>query len=110
MSEKLFIVTRADLPPGARAAQSVHAALLFAHDHPDEESAWFAGSNNLVLLEAPDERALVELCKRAWDAGIPYSVFTEPDFGDATTAVAIAPAGYRLVSNLPLTLREKKAA
>jgi peptidyl-tRNA hydrolase len=105
MSDKLFIVTRADLPPGARAAQSVHAALAFAFDHPEVAGEWHEGSNNVVLLEAKDERALVELWRRAWDAGVPYSVFTEPDLGDATTGVAIGPAGHKLVSSLPLTLR-----
>jgi peptidyl-tRNA hydrolase len=110
MSDKLFIVTRADLPPGARAAQSAHTALAFAFDHPVLAAEWHGQSNNIVLLEAPDERALVELWRRAWDAGVPYSVFTEPDMGDATTGVAIGPAGHRLVSSLPLTLREPKRA
>jgi len=110
MSDKLFIVTRADLPPGARAAQLAHAALAFAFEHPEIAGAWHRGSNNIVLLEATDERALIELWKRAWDAGIPYSAFTEPDFGDAMTAVAIGPSGHRLVSSLPLALREPKKA
>jgi peptidyl-tRNA hydrolase len=110
MSDKLFIVTRADLPPGARAAQLAHAALAFAFEHPEIAGAWHRGSNNIVLLEAKDERALVELWRRAWDENVPYSVFTEPDFGDATTAVAIGPEGWRLVSSLPLALREPKKA
>lgn len=52
INDKLFIITRADLPPGVIAAQSVHAALAFAHEHPEVEGAWFAGSNNIVLLAA----------------------------------------------------------
>jgi len=109
-NDKVFIITRADLPPGAIAAQSVHAALAFAHEHPEITGAWFSGSNNIVLLAVPDEAALLELAARAREHGAPCSTFTEPDFGDSTTGVAIGPSGWRLVSSLPLALREKKAA
>ena len=110
MSEKLFIVTRSDLAPGARAAQSVHAALAFAYEHQDLFRQWYEGSNNIVLVETSNEGALVRLEDRAVAAEIPCSLFKEPDFGDAVTGVAIASAGGKLVSNLPLTLREPKAA
>lgn len=104
-NSKLFIITRADLPPGAIAAQSVHAALAFAHDYEDEYRAWYKGSNNIVLLSVPDEAALIALAKRALDAGVSYAVFREPDFGDTVTGVALGSAGARLVSSLPLALR-----
>lgn len=106
---KLFIVTRSDLAPGARVAQSVHAALQYAHEHRDATRTWFESSNNLVALEAPDEPWLVSIAERARAAGVPVSVFREPDFGDAVTAIALGPAGARLVSSLPLALRPPKS-
>jgi hypothetical protein len=38
--EKLYIVTRRDLHPGARLAQSVHAAVAYALEHPAATRAW----------------------------------------------------------------------
>lgn len=110
MNDKLFIITRADLPAGARAAQLTHTALAFAFTFPELARAWHDRSNNIVLLEAPDEAALFALAHRARVAGVPCITFTEPDLGDATTGVALGPTGYRLVSSLPLALRDKRAA
>jgi hypothetical protein len=111
MSDKLFIVTRADLPPGARAAQSVHAALAFAHEHPDVCGSWYRGSNNIVVLEAPDEDALIMLMHATENApGVTCSAFKEPDFDDEVTAIAVSHAAHRLVSHLPLALKEPKRA
>lgn len=102
---KLYVITRSDLLPGARAAQSVHAALAFAHEHPDVEAPWHEASNNLVLLEVPDEAALLALGEAAKRRGVACSLFTEPDLNDALTAIALGPEGRPLVSCLPLTLR-----
>lgn len=108
--DKLFIVTRSDLPPGAIAAQSVHTALAFAHEYPFEWRTWYLGSNNIVLLAARDESDLLRLAERARDAGVSCAVFREPDFQNTVTGVAIGPAGWKLVSSLPLALRQPKAA
>jgi peptidyl-tRNA hydrolase len=108
--DKLFIVTRADLPPGAIAAQSTHVALAFAVEHPEVFRVWHGGSNNIVLLSVPDEGALVRLASRAVKADVECTFFKEPDFGDSVTAVAIGPSGWRLVSSLPLALRKPKQA
>lgn len=110
MNDKLFIITRSDLPPGARAAQSAHTALAFAFTFPEAARRWHEQSNNIVLLEAPDEDALCALAHRARVAGVPCITFTEPDLGDATTGVALGPTGYRIVSNLPLAFRAPRAA
>ena len=100
---KLFIVGRRDLPPGLRVAQMFHAARQFAEEYPEIEGTWFRESNTIVLLEVPDEAALLELASRA--EGVPTSEFSEePDLG--LTALALAPEGYRLVSSLPLALRD----
>jgi len=110
MNDKLYIITRSDLSPGSRAAQSVHGALAFAHEHPEVTGTWYRSSNNIVLLETENEVALLELAMKAKANGVPCSVFKEPDFEDATTSIAIGPSGWRLVSSLPLALREPKRA
>ena len=110
MIDKLFVITRSDLPPGARAAQLTHGALDFAFEFPELAREWHDTSNNIVLLEAHDEAALVALAHRAHVAGVPCVTVTEPVLDDAVTSVAIGPTGYRLVSCLPLALREKRAA
>jgi len=109
---KLYVVIRSDLPPGAQAAQATHGAIAFVMNHPVIARYWHLKSNNLVLLQVPSEECLKHLATRAKDAGIDHAVFREPDFDDTVTAVAIEPAGRRLVSNLPLALKvvSKKAA
>lgn len=102
---KLYVIVRADLAPGALCAQAVHAALAFAHTHPDLAREWYADSGNLVILAAPDERALYALCERVGAVGVPSASFREPDYADSLTALALAPSGARLVSCLPLALR-----
>jgi hypothetical protein len=57
-----------------------------------------------------DEADLVRLSERARSAGVSFAVFREPDFQNTVTGVAIAPAGWKLVSSLPLALRPPKAA
>jgi len=103
---KVYIVTHANLKPGARAAQSAHAAFAFSIEHRDVVIDWSESSNNLVLLEVDDEPALRKLVRDAHLQAVPYSAFHEPDFGDALTAVALGPTGMKLVSNYRLCLRD----
>lgn len=101
---KLYLVTRRDLPPGARASQLCHAGRAFAAQHAEVERAWFETSNTLALLEARDEQALMRLAWDATMAGVPWSYFREPDLADTVTAIAIGPSGAALVRRLPLAL------
>jgi hypothetical protein len=41
MENKLYIITRSDLPPGARCAQSCHALRAFVEAHPVVDRSWF---------------------------------------------------------------------
>jgi hypothetical protein len=94
-------VTRADLPPGAQAAQAAHAALMFAACHPGTGAA----DGVLVVLAAAGE---LELCRLAEDAargGYLTATWTEPDLGGQVTAVAVYDAA-RLCARFPLALRE----
>lgn len=102
---KLYIVTRADIPPGLMLAQSVHAGRAFVDRHPTLDREWFASSNNLACLEVPDEAALTALVKQAVCRDVPYAVFREPDMGGEITSVAFGAKAKRIVSNLPLALR-----
>lgn len=102
---KLYVIVRGDLPPGAQLAQACHALRLFGAEYPRIDEHWYRTSNNLVCLQVPDEATLHSLHARVTAAGIAASLFTEPDFADEATALALEPAAARLISALPLALR-----
>jgi hypothetical protein len=79
--------------------------MSFVQAHPIIAQYWYLKSNNLVVLQVPDESCLKHLATRAEEEGIEHSVFREPDFDNTVTAVTLEPAGRRLVSNLALALR-----
>jgi peptidyl-tRNA hydrolase len=99
---KLYLVTRRDLPPGARAAQLCHALREFVEKHRDEDRAWFEASNTLVLLETENEGTLSKLASEAIASKVPAAEFREPDLNDSLTAIAIGPSGRKLVRELRL--------
>lgn len=99
--DKLYLVTRSDLPPGVRASQLVHAQRQFAAEHPEDDLRWFRTSNTVVLLEVPTERELARLEERARVAGTSVAVFREPDLGHQLTSLALGPDGKRHVRSLP---------
>jgi len=103
---KLYIITRSDISPGLRAAQSCHALSLFAEEHPGPYKRWSESSNNLVVLEVDDEAALQRLLSSAQAQEVAVSAFHEPDLDDAMTALALSWEGQRLVSNIRLALRD----
>lgn len=108
MHPKLYVLTRADLSPGAQATQSAHAAFQFAIEHPQLTEEWYRNSQYLILLSVPDEEALMGWVLNLQDEGLVHSVFHEPDWEDQLTAIAVAPSetAQRIFANLPLTLRE----
>jgi peptidyl-tRNA hydrolase len=108
--DRLYVVVRADLEPGAQLAQSCHALSAFAHQYRAQHDAWQVGEQNLVVLSVPNENALGELLRAALTLGLRSSAFHEPDFGNELTAVAFEGSVARLVSSLPLALRAPRAA
>lgn len=108
-TDKLYIVTREDLPPGSAAVQAMHAAIQFMMDHPLISRAWFEESNYLAFLSIRDEPSLEKLVQKAESRGIIYSIFREPDLGNQITAAAFEPGimGRRLCSNLKLALNKE---
>jgi hypothetical protein len=59
-----------------------------------------------VLLAASDELSLSWLRSDAIRDALRVVSFHEPDLGDALTALALEPAGRRLVAGLPLALAD----
>lgn len=94
--------------PAYQAVQSGHAAIQFQYDFPDIASNWYNKSNYLVYLSVENEEKLQELIAKLEKSQIKYSVFREPDLDNQITSIAIEPSDKtrRLVSNLPLMLKE----
>ena len=106
--DKLTIITRRDLSPGYQAVQSGHAAIQFQYEHPIISKNWYENSNYLIFLTTSDESELIRYLEKAKAKGIHTSVFQEPDIDNEITAIALEPSDTtrRLVSNLPLALKE----
>jgi peptidyl-tRNA hydrolase len=104
-AEKLFVIVRGDLIPGAQAVQAMHAARQFAEEHREREARWFAESNHLAFLSVPGERELLALEREAAWRGLPSSRFEEPDLGGRPTAITLPPEARRLCAKLGLALR-----
>ena len=104
--EKLYIVVRRDLPAGAQASQCCHALRQFSDKHPELDRQWHAAGGNIVLLSIESELELAALIGKASEHNVSWADFHEADFGGELTAAAFAASARRLVSSLPLALRE----
>ena len=71
---------------------------------PALTTQWHASSNTLVVLATRDELALAWLAQDAEAAGLALVKVHEPDLGGSLTAIAVEPAGHRLLRGLPLAL------
>jgi peptidyl-tRNA hydrolase len=108
--QKLFVIVRADLPPGAQLAQSNHATAEFSVAHPEAFRDWAANQRNIVCLNVTNEAALADLLKLAQAKGVWSASFREPDFDGELTAIALGSGAEKIVSCLPLALRQEKRA
>jgi hypothetical protein len=90
--EKLYAITRGDLPVGLRAAQAGHAliAWVLAHGEPCE---------SLVVLQVATRGDLELLSKRLHGR---VELFREPDMGHELTAIAAGPECWRELSSVGL--------
>lgn len=97
--QKLFVLSRSDLPVGLAAAQAVHAALEWAISVGEERvREWMADSNTVVLLSV-DQGELDMM------SGLPGAhPFVDPDLGQEKTSLAFDPGSVqkRKVSRFPL--------
>jgi hypothetical protein len=96
---KLYIIVLASLRAGLKAAQACHALRAFVAEHPELDAAWYATSNNLVVLQCDELPPLADALEAQ---GFAVSRFHEPDLGDALTAVAVEPKARRRLARLPL--------
>jgi hypothetical protein len=109
--DRLYVITRADLAPGAQLAQACHAVSAFAVANPEQHLEWHTHGQNLVVLAAGDEHKLSRLLDALEDAhGQKCAAFFEPDFGGRLTAFAVSDAAGKLLSSLPLALRGPRLA
>lgn len=108
LGDKLFLVTRRDIPPGYQAVQSCHAIRQFVAEHKDVDIEWFSKSNYIALLSVENEIELMRLLVAANDINVRWSAFREPDVGGAITAIALEPCPktIELCRSLPLALKE----
>ena len=85
-------------------AQAIHAAFLFAKNHPALTNTWLEDSQYLIVVSVPSESDILEIEKKAINSNLKYSLWSEPDLDNEITAIALSPGGVaaRLCSNLPL--------
>lgn len=110
--DRLYIVTRGDLPIGLASAQCAHAAFSFARDRWEQTAPWMRDSQWLVIVTVPDEAALEDLLMRAQLNHVVSVPWHEPDCAGELTALALAPsrASRLLCASLPLLGRELAVA
>jgi hypothetical protein len=108
--EKLYVIVRSDLAPGAQIAQTAHAVSEFAVAHPDDFRAWASEQRNIVCLGIPNEAALADLLSLAQSKHIRCARFREPDYDDELTAIALGNGGDKITSSLPLALKPQRKA
>lgn len=91
-----------------QAAQAVHAAFQFAHEHKDLTDDWLTKSNYLVIVAVPDEDSLMDLITQANMRNITRLAVREPDLDNEITAVVLAPgsAAKKLCASFPLAIKE----
>jgi hypothetical protein len=89
-------------------AQALHAGIEFTLAHPGLIERWHHGSNNIVAVGVPDEKALLVLDSLAYSLGVKHHLITEPDLDGAATAVALEPGLYakRMCASYPLAFKE----
>jgi len=108
---KMYVVVRSDLPPGLRAAQAAHAVAeaclrlhAATHWHDDPEG------NYLIILEVPNQEALLDSFAMVKSWGVPRELFREPDLRyDATAFAALPRVGQNhIFSHLPLAYSKRR--
>lgn len=106
--EKLYVITRRDLPAGYQAVQAMHAAVDFVMKYHGTGIEWWTVSNYLGFLSVRNEADLKRLASQAVKRGCQVTVFAEPDIGYEITAIAMAPGkvARSLTKRLPLALKE----
>lgn len=106
--EKLFVVIRNDLPPGLQLAQGIHAAIKYVLENEKAARKWYESSNNLAVLQVPDEKSLELLVNSALEEERVVAPFREPDLDESLTATAFEFGARGFLGSLPLALRPQR--
>ncbi len=88
---KLYVIVRADLPPGAQAAQGMHAAQEWVLENTSLARAWREASNTLVFLAVPDVDGLYRLHTKASKKNVRITRFCDDDLEEPFTAIVLDP-------------------
>lgn len=84
----------------------MHAGFSFAVEHPEAMKQWYEESNYVVILQVPDEASLMDRFARLNDS-VNRILVREPDIDAEATAFAVLGTNAgRILSDLPLALRE----
>lgn len=101
----LYVIVRADLPPGLLLAQAVHVARKFTRRYAEIS---VSEDENVVVLAVPSESELDNLLQwLSWETPhVPREEFHEPDLDGSLTAISIVrtPEVKKRLASLPLAL------
>jgi peptidyl-tRNA hydrolase len=105
--DKLYVIVREDLKPGAQACQGMHSAIVFQQEHSELAKKWYVESNSIVFLSIKNEEELNKLLDQVKEKGIVHSIFREPDFHNELTSITLAPGieTRKICSQLKLALK-----
>jgi len=103
-----YVLVRADLSFEQQAVQATHAGMRAVAEHGN-----LSEDTRLALLSVKDQDHLLECAGSLVDAGIPFSLFEEPDYSMGASALATAPGPalpLRWLKKLPLLKASGSAA
>lgn len=87
----MITVVRRDLSHGYQTAQSGHAIVDWAFEHPRTFRRWRKKSGYLICLSVRNKEELEKLIEELAKNNLKYTKFYEPDIGELT-AIAITPS------------------
>ncbi len=95
-----YVLVRSDLSLEQQMVQAIHAAMKSVGDHGRLQD-----DTRLALLSVKDQAHLLQCAGELADAGIPFSLFEEPDYAMGASALATAPGPalrLKCLKKLPL--------
>lgn len=101
----IYSIIRKDIPLADQIVQTAHSAFHAGQADPEKGAALDCEISSLVLLQVPNEEALLALHEKLKKAGVVHSTFHEPDDNmgwTSITTVSIEGETRKLFSNLPL--------
>jgi len=82
--ERMYVITRRDLPKTVATVQSIHAAI----EVTSNMNLRFSETPWVIVYGVDDEPALHGWAERLHRKGVPYTAFREPDMENQMTAIA----------------------